>query len=333
MWKVIASVASAAMWACSPSPVPSAAPVARPLSERWVAPTPRPIMVEVLHPCMPFCGAPPSATPPPVPTPEHWTWRASTLVPKVAWHLTFGVLHQILSLAFSLLGELAALFLPAWLRALPWGESAIYAVFSLLLKTLSTVVDSLVVSPLRVLYFNGPSFYNVGFWGGMAPADACASLTTVAATAWATERMAGECAALLERRFQSFASGLLGLLYFGFAALSLLTLWVRWLMVSPMTAQVSQNVKALQDATAAATAAMHVARPPRGRYYAAPPPTHHHPVPAPPAPPAPPPPPPASSPSTVNSALGGALAAMAALIAPAGSRAAAEAASTLARRR
>jgi len=62
-----------------------------------------------------------------------------------------------------------------------------------------------IVFPLRVLYFHGPNLWGYGFWQGVAPADACATLTGTGADMWTmTLETAAACEDLLERHFLSF---------------------------------------------------------------------------------------------------------------------------------
>ena len=62
--------------------------------------------------------------------------------------------------------------------------------------------DTLVWRPLRRLYLQGPSFFGVGFWGGAAPPDVCAQLSTVPAAFWAEHP--GECEDVVTQHLQSF---------------------------------------------------------------------------------------------------------------------------------
>jgi hypothetical protein len=60
---------------------------------------------------------------------------------------------------------------------------------------------------LRPLYFRGPSLFGFGFWQGQAPADMCASITTVPASHWQSHP--SECEAVLRRNLDAFAIGVI----------------------------------------------------------------------------------------------------------------------------
>ena len=64
------------------------------------------------------------------------------------------------------------------------------------------IFDRILGPPLRILYFFGPKFLGIGFWGGMAAVDICATLTGVTATYWDSNEL--ECAMILSRDFGTF---------------------------------------------------------------------------------------------------------------------------------
>src|SRR5689334_7700548 len=67
--------------------------------------------------------------------------------------------------------------------------------------------DSILVTPLHRLYFDGPDFksfgiFDFGFWKGQDPASICSQLTTVSQKHW--EQHPEECTDLLDRHFNAF---------------------------------------------------------------------------------------------------------------------------------
>lgn len=103
----------------------------------------------------------------------------------------------------------------AYFRALAsQGAVCVALVHTAAWEALGTGAHALVVTPLRTLFFHGPALSGYGFLNGVAAADACAALTGISAVAWAgSDARRDECAALLERRFDSFAQSLLALVY------------------------------------------------------------------------------------------------------------------------
>ena len=64
----------------------------------------------------------------------------------------------------------------------------------------SRLFSGLVVHPLRVLYFHGPTA--LGFWGGSALPDICYTLTSTPSQFW--HEHTDECVHLVERKFDAF---------------------------------------------------------------------------------------------------------------------------------
>jgi len=71
--------------------------------------------------------------------------------------------------------------------------------------------NRLLLWPLATLYFNGPSFYQWGFWGGAEAADICAQLTSASADFW--QRNPDACTEIIYKRLQAFVIGVQALLY------------------------------------------------------------------------------------------------------------------------
>lgn len=64
-----------------------------------------------------------------------------------------------------------------------------------------TILRLAVVEPLRYLYVHGPALGGWGFWEGRPQADACAELTAVPASFWASN--VEPCSELLDRKFHA----------------------------------------------------------------------------------------------------------------------------------
>jgi hypothetical protein len=70
-------------------------------------------------------------------------------------------------------------------------------------QALCSVFNVLVYSQLRQLYFNGPSFGQFGFWGGMDTFEICHTLSPLSsANFWRAH--ADECEQQLEFKFRGF---------------------------------------------------------------------------------------------------------------------------------
>lgn len=77
---------------------------------------------------------------------------------------------------------------------------------------MATVYTSVMIKPLRRLYFDGPHFYGYGFWRGAAAHDICAHLTTYDSKFWLQHPQA--CREIIERDFYSIVVFLETLGYF-----------------------------------------------------------------------------------------------------------------------
>ena len=100
---------------------------------------------------------------------------------------------------------------------------------------------AIVIAPLRSLYFHGPTLGGYGFWGGAAPADACAQLTGMPATTWlASAELERQCAARLDRKFWEFATAVCFAAY-AWTLVSLCAhLWFRHLVLRPTLAEIQR---------------------------------------------------------------------------------------------
>lgn len=70
----------------------------------------------------------------------------------------------------------------------------------------------IIVSPLRQLYFYGPSFMQFGFWGGKPPSEICQTVTTYSEGFWRDNT--AECSDIIENKFMSFQATVEVVVYF-----------------------------------------------------------------------------------------------------------------------
>ena len=91
----------------------------------------------------------------------------------------------------------------------------------------SFVLYSFLERPLRLLYFDGPSYGNYGFWNGVSNAEICASLTKTNSMVWlTTSETIRECGFMVNKAFTSFYVLVTCLIYFYFLVTFLRGMWV-----------------------------------------------------------------------------------------------------------
>lgn len=71
----------------------------------------------------------------------------------------------------------------------------------------NTIIDLVILRPLRNLYFDGPTILGVGFWEKLPQKDICSRLTGVSATFWDKADASKECKDLVSRKFDTFIVG------------------------------------------------------------------------------------------------------------------------------
>ena len=67
---------------------------------------------------------------------------------------------------------------------------------------LSTIYETIIVNPLRKLYFYGPAMMQLGFWGGKQPSELCQEITTYSEQFWRDNLE--QCQDIIEAKFMSF---------------------------------------------------------------------------------------------------------------------------------
>jgi hypothetical protein len=106
-------------------------------------------------------------------------------------------------------------------------------------QTTAAVWNSLVATvqyPLRVLYFDGPSWNGMGFWGGARGDDICSQLTNVPATFWLANL--DQCYDLLNKKFNAFAIGVFLVAYIYVTLKTLSAVWYRYAVIKPLTREI-----------------------------------------------------------------------------------------------
>ena len=64
------------------------------------------------------------------------------------------------------------------------------------------VYSQVIIHPLRLLYFYGPSFMQFGFWGGSATSEICRTVTSHSELFWIDHP--SHCQEIVETKFASF---------------------------------------------------------------------------------------------------------------------------------
>lgn len=71
--------------------------------------------------------------------------------------------------------------------------------------------------PLKLLYFNGPSMWGIGFWEGKNYEEICSHLTNVQSSFWLHSFEKQEmCLNIIEKKYNAFSISLLIIIYFIF---------------------------------------------------------------------------------------------------------------------
>lgn len=100
-----------------------------------------------------------------------------------------------------------------------------------LVSILYSIPNLLVVYPLRLLYFQGPTLFGVGGWGGLPVEDICAQFTQVSAELWKAQRE--HCMALIDRKFKAMVVAFGCGVYFMALYKIMSYLWFRYFVLRP----------------------------------------------------------------------------------------------------
>ena len=74
-------------------------------------------------------------------------------------------------------------------------------------------LDGILLTPLKHLYFDGPTVMGIGFWEKLPSKDICSHITGVSATFWEHGDAFDECHTLVSRKFDTFVVGVCAVLY------------------------------------------------------------------------------------------------------------------------
>jgi hypothetical protein len=81
-----------------------------------------------------------------------------------------------------------------------------------ILRALVLCYEMAIVSPLRQLYFYGPTMSQFGFWGGMGAPDICQTITPITVSFW--QAHPEDCIVEIEKKFISFRVSVELIIYF-----------------------------------------------------------------------------------------------------------------------
>jgi hypothetical protein len=107
---------------------------------------------------------------------------------------------------------------------------------------ISEAIMMAIAVPLKFLYFRGPSLDGYGFWESLPPEEICTRLTNVDAHFWVSSESArAACDGLIERKFDAFMVGCLGIACaMGFTVV-LVQLACRCIIVRPIVKAIERN--------------------------------------------------------------------------------------------
>lgn len=100
-----------------------------------------------------------------------------------------------------------------------------------LASLLYVIPDTLLVYPLKLLYFQGPAILGWGGWGGLPIEDICAQFTQVSAELWKLQKE--HCAALVDRKFSAILVAVGCTAYFVGLYKILSYIWFRYFFLRP----------------------------------------------------------------------------------------------------
>jgi len=88
-----------------------------------------------------------------------------------------------------------------------------YAWANKVITAMLTLYTWLIVRPIAILYFGGPSLGGWGFWNGTLPEDICAALTQVRADHWTKDANQLECQRIIDKNFHAFVIAVHAVVY------------------------------------------------------------------------------------------------------------------------
>jgi hypothetical protein len=110
-------------------------------------------------------------------------------------------------------------------------------------KASTGFLNFIVIDPLKILYFEGPTILGVGFWEKLPKKDICSRLTGVSATFWDKLDSFQECTELVERKFDTFIVGAFTVAYIWFTYKLVSYLLFRLFVIKPVTNEIKDEFK------------------------------------------------------------------------------------------
>ncbi|BBI30563.1 hypothetical protein QKT49_gp200 [Acanthamoeba castellanii medusavirus] len=112
----------------------------------------------------------------------------------------------------------------------------------------NTIFTALIAQPLYTLYRRGPSIAGYGWWEGASDEDICSRLTGVNAEFWrAGPASSAMCSELIDRKFDAFVIGTLGVVAIGTLGLLVAASFCRCVLVDPLVGAFSHPRKQQQQ--------------------------------------------------------------------------------------
>jgi hypothetical protein len=111
-------------------------------------------------------------------------------------------------------------------------------------------INLVIRRPLEILYRRGPSLGNWAFWENKSAAEICAALTNVDASFWNSSPASWTmCERLIENKTDAFVLGTLGTTLGLTAALLLVCLMLRCVVVQPMVNAIAHSGRQCRHTT------------------------------------------------------------------------------------
>lgn len=105
------------------------------------------------------------------------------------------------------------------------------------------ITNFLIVTPLKTLYFDGPTILGIGFWEKLPAKDICSRLTGVSATFWDKYDSLKECKDLVDRKFDTFIVGTFTISYIWFTYKLISYLLFRLFVIRPITNELKEEFR------------------------------------------------------------------------------------------
>lgn len=101
---------------------------------------------------------------------------------------------------------------------------------------ITSYISSLIIYPLKLLYYDGPLIMGFGGWQGIPKEDICSQLTKVPSTMWLGQ--IHNCTDLIERHFNSYLIAFFATIYFLFIYKIIAHLWFKYFILKPILQEI-----------------------------------------------------------------------------------------------